>query len=232
LAGIENGAHRDELEKRLKRDFRAPFSIVNDALIAHAGALKGQNGILTISGTGSISYGVKEGTYAFTGGWGHLLGDEGSGYWIAIQAFRHLIDEGETGAPLSRLSQALLKQIGIDDPQLIKSFVYGSSKAEIAALVPVVVDQALDGDLAAERILKEAGKELARTTLRLWKKLGFSDDVSIAMSGSVLLKIPLVQKAFAQEIRKTVCRANIMPAVEPPTKGAYYLAVRELKRRS
>jgi N-acetylglucosamine kinase-like BadF-type ATPase len=231
LAGIESGAYRTELEQMLRERFAVPFSIVNDALIAHAGALKGEDGILTISGTGSICYGVKESVQAMTGGWGNLLGDEGSGYWIAIRALRRIIVEDEQDLPYSLLSRCLLDEIRIKNAQGLKSFVYGMTKADIACLAAIVSRQADLGDDTVAAILRQAGCELAQMTLRLWKKLGFGDDVSIAMTGSILREISHVRESFKQAIKRVIQNVSVEIAAESAAKGAYYLAMRSLAER-
>ncbi|MED3152400.1 BadF/BadG/BcrA/BcrD ATPase family protein, partial [Bacillus thuringiensis] len=84
LAGV-SGANTNELTLRLKKKYGTPIEVFNDAMIAHAATLKGNDGILTIGGTGAICLGKKGEAYEYSGGWGHILGDEGSGYWIALQ---------------------------------------------------------------------------------------------------------------------------------------------------
>ncbi|SFJ84285.1 BadF/BadG/BcrA/BcrD ATPase family protein [Thermoflavimicrobium dichotomicum] len=228
LAGIESGSHRDQLKAALSQHFGIPFFIVNDARIAHAAALEGKDGILTISGTGSVCFGVHHGKSVFTGGWGNLLGDEGSGYWIAIEALRQLIYEDETDKEPSLLSRKLLSYLKVKEARKIIGPVYASSKGEIAALVPVVVEAANEGDSRALQILQQAGKHLAHITIHCWRKLGFSEQVTVAMSGSVLQKIPRVQEIFVQEVLRAVPEAQIISNQVSSAKGGYYLALQEI----
>ncbi|UOY92529.1 ATPase [Ectobacillus sp. JY-23] len=229
LAGIESGSHRAELEQAL-HVFHTPFSIVNDAKIAHAGALKGSDGILIISGTGSICFGVNGTKEAFTGGWGHLLGDEGSGYRIVIDAFKQLIEEDETSGIHSSLSKALLQEIGAQRANDIKAFIYGAPKGEIAALVPVITAQAEKGSIEAQDILCRAGTELGATAMRLHRKLQLPADVHIGLKGSILMHIESVRTALQAHIHSHLPQATFVVGEESAAKGAYYLAVQELKR--
>lgn len=73
-------------------------------MIAHAAALKGKDGILTIGGTGAICLGRKGEVYEYSGGWGHILGDEGSGYWIALQGLKRMANQFDQGVTLCPLS--------------------------------------------------------------------------------------------------------------------------------
>jgi N-acetylglucosamine kinase-like BadF-type ATPase len=230
LAGSESGKNIDQLEEALKKNFGVPFSIVNDAPIAHAAALEGKDGILTISGTGSICYGVNQGKQVFVGGWGNLLGDEGSGYWIAIEALRQLIREGEQDLPYSLLSQELLTYFKINDLRQMIGIIYSSSKGEIAALVPVVVKAAEQGDLNAKNIIQRAGQHLAEITVYCWKKLRLKDEVYIGMNGSILHNVKQVQEAFIQQVQKEIPQAVVVTNQAPATKGGYYLALKELDK--
>ncbi|WP_169713760.1 BadF/BadG/BcrA/BcrD ATPase family protein [Paludifilum halophilum] len=230
LAGIEGTPHRADLEQRLKERFRTRISLANDAMIAHAASLEGKDGILTISGTGSISWGVCRGRVAFTGGWGHLLGDEGSGYWIAIEAFRQMIREEEESRTRGPLSRALLRRLDIDRVHDIKTLIYESSKAEIAAVVPIVAEEADGGDPFSRSLLERAGRELAEQTVRLHRKLDFQRRVAIGLKGGVLLSVSPVREAFVQWVKESIPQADFVEQDVPSTKGAYFLAIQELQK--
>jgi N-acetylglucosamine kinase-like BadF-type ATPase len=224
LAGIEDENTRNKLEKTLKGDFKLPVKAVNDAEIALASLLKGEDGILTISGTGSISYGLHEGRTDRSGGWGHLLGDEGSGYHIAINAFKNMIFEDEHNLPASPLSTAIMKKLSIEKPENIIGFIYSSGKGDIASFVPIVVKQAESGDEIAKEILIKAGKDLAEMTYILYKKLNFNNEVAIGIKGSILTKVRLVRNSFEEALKESIGSFTIIDKEVSPAKGAFYLA--------
>ncbi|HZG14416.1 MAG TPA: BadF/BadG/BcrA/BcrD ATPase family protein [Candidatus Bathyarchaeia archaeon] len=227
LAGIDSGQHRDLLEQALRESFSFPYQIVNDARLAHAAALQGRDGIITIAGTGSVALGIQAGVSMMTGAWGHLLGDEGSGYWIVMEAFRQMIREEELDLPLGPLSRALLEQLGMQAVHEIKRFVYGSTKGEIATLVPTAVETAEQGDSFSVELLRSAGVQLAEMTVRLHRKQGFAEHVPIALKGSILCKIPLVQETFLETVSKAIPAAQFVMEEDSPAKGAYYLALQQ-----
>ncbi|QKG85468.1 ATPase [Kroppenstedtia pulmonis] len=229
LAGIEGSPRQKELRKRWEERFRAPTALVNDAYIAHAASLRGHDGILTISGTGSVSLGVREGRKEMAGGWGHLLGDEGSGYWIVIEAFKQLIREEEEECSWSALSLRIMEELGFTSAQDIKSFIYHSPKSKVAELVPLVVKVADGGDQTAVSLLQKAGTELADLTCRLYRKLGFPGSVSVGLKGSVLLRIPLVQETLMEKVRQNLGDVQFIAEDTSPVKGAYYLAIKQLR---
>ncbi len=76
------------------------------------------------------------------GGWGHILGDEGSGYWIAMQAFIKMTQEEDEGLNYSHLTKLILTKLGYHSVLELKKFIYSATKAEIASFVPLIVQHA------------------------------------------------------------------------------------------
>ena len=224
IAGIDSGLHQEALEKELQK-WGIPYSIMNDVKLAHVALLKGKDGILTISGTGAVSYGVKGDRAAMSGGWGHLLADEGSGYWLVIESFKKMIHDYDRGMQLSNLSLALLNALAIDAVSAIKTFIYASTKGEIAALVPIIVKEAEMGNEEAKKILTEAGIHLATMTVRLYRKMQLESDVCIGIKGSILTQIADVRDAFIKTIYSEIKNAHIINEDISATLGGYYLAV-------
>lgn len=228
LAGIDSGMYRSELECELEK-FGPPFKITNDAVIAHAAALDGNDGILAISGTGSVIYGKCGNDFAMIGGWGHLLGDEGSGYYIVIQYMKHMISQFEAGLAQSDLTKKILTKIGKTNVVEIKSFIYANSKAVIADLAPLIVCAAKNGDEPAITILEMAADALAKQTLLLATKMNFADNVKIGLKGSILTKIAKINDLYRQAIFESYPSAQFIQGDSSSPKGAFYLALAELE---
>lgn len=228
MAGGESEEVSSFVTRTLTNKYGVKVKVVNDAVIAIAALLKGEDGILTISGTGSISYGVRQGKVKTAGGWGHLLGDEGSGYFIAIEALRLITLEEDMDKYPSDLSKALLKEMGIENRKDIINFVYDSPKGEIAALVPAIVNCAQQGESYAIEILKRGGRELAKITLIVYESLGFKGHVAIGIKGSILTKISMVREEFENTLKESINQVSIINEEVSPTLGAYYLALKEL----
>lgn len=229
LAGSEAGDASSFITKTLVARYNVKIKVVNDAVIALASLLKGEDGILTISGTGSISYGLKKEITKSAGGWGHLLGDEGSGYFIAIEALKLITLEEDLNMEPSELTKALLKKIGVRSKKDIISFVYGSTKSDIAALVPIIVEVATNGEPTAIQILKTSGQDLADTTLKVYKGLNFLGPISVGVKGSILTKVAMVRNEFERVLKENINYVTIVNEDVSPTLGAYYLAIKELE---
>lgn len=219
-AGIETGNNKTHLRIFLEKEF--PYiavHITNDAELALFAVHGKNNGILIISGTGSIGYSRVNGILSRAGGWGHLIGDDGSGYRIAMDAIRSITDGFDTKCPETPLKAAIFSHLGIKTlPELI-SFVYKSSKRDIAALVPCVCNCADDGDIASQNILKKAGKDLANLAITLLP-IG-NTDIAVATSGSIITKLFYVKKSFTDTLLENYKTLKVLSGPFDVPKGAY-----------
>src|SRR5918993_1124380 len=126
IAGVDRPGDRAVVHGIMKRiGFKARVLIVNDALVALEAGAPGQPGVVIISGTGSIAYGRNlAGEAARSGGWGYVLGDEGSGYWIGRSALRAVLRAADHRGPRTMLTRMLLEHFKVPEPQLILHEVY------------------------------------------------------------------------------------------------------------
>lgn len=228
LAGIEAGENKKIVEKAVKSKFNTHIEVYNDAELAFYALLKGEEGILTISGTGSIALGISKDKKIISGGWGHLLGDEGSGYSLAINAYKRMIYEEELGLEKSKLTKTILKELSIQNVQDIKGIVYYSTKDEIASIIPTIVKLAEEQEENALRILKEAGIEIALMVHRLWKKIKLQGTIKVALKGSIITKIKFVREAFNAHLLNLIENVEIIDEDVSSCKGAYYLAKQKI----
>lgn len=220
-AGIHAGQNRAQLSASLARRFPGvPLRIEDDAKLALYAAVQGGDGLLIIAGTGSIAYGKKGPALHRAGGWGNILGDEGSGYDISRKALARVTAEYDLGTGYSLLSRRILEKLDTDVFGLVQ-FVHQADKGAIAAFLPLVEQCALAGDAAAAALLEEAGASLARLALLLHRRMGFAPPVSVAVKGGVLEKTPAVYQAFARQLSG---QDFTLLADSPPAElGAYYL---------
>lgn len=197
---------------------------------AFYGALGDGVGIAVLSGTGSFAVGQDTaGRLVTAGGWGPVMGDEGSGYQIGslcLHRLGRLEDEGRGG---SLLEQMVLEQLGLTDLLALRSAVSRPAfdRAAVAALCPVVAEAARRGDAAAREILETAAGELARLAVCVARKLR-DTAMPVVLTGGVARAGPLLQRAFRQQVTAqmpdSVCRA---PAVTPAL-GAVLCVLHEI----
>ncbi|MBJ8109523.1 ATPase [Bacillus cereus group sp. N6] len=222
LAGV-SGANTNELTLRLKKKYGTQIEVFNDAMIAHAAALKGKDGILTIGGTGAICLGKKGEVYEYSGGWGHILGDEGSGYWIALQGLKRMANQFDQGVPLCPLSLRIQEEFQLLTSSHIKRLVYSFSKDKVAAITPFIIEEARNGNDDAHEIMVQAATELTRITVNIYNKMQFDLSTSIAVSGSILRFVPEIYAEFKKCCEKSMGEVIFVSPSELAVKGTYYL---------
>ncbi|ALB44324.1 MULTISPECIES: N-acetylglucosamine kinase [Clostridium] len=229
IAGSEVGDNAKIIKDTIKNELKTDCVLMNDAEIALKAMLRGNDGILTISGTGSIAFGVKNNSSVRCGGWGNLLGDEGSGYKIAIDAIKRMIFEEENSLPKSELTTRIMKRLGAKSIGEVVTFVYSSTKDEIASLAEIVSILGEEGNKIAEEILVNEGVDLAKTVINVYRKLKF-ESCSIALVGGVIRKAKILRKSFEKYLRENIVIEDIVDDEISPTMGAYY--INKAKRES
>lgn len=217
LAGV-SGINTDELTVRLKKKYGTKIEVLNDAMIAHAAALKGKDGILTIGGTGAICIGKKGEVYKYSGGWGYILGDEGSGYWIALQGLKRMANQFDQGVTLCPLSLRIQDEFQLLTSSHIKQIVYSFSKDKVAAIAPLIIKEARKGNDDAHKIILQAAKELTRITVNIYNKMQFNLSASIAVSGSILRFVPEIYAEFKKCCEKSIGDVTFVSQSEPAVK--------------
>ena len=162
LAGAGSQAARQVIEDKLSGIGLADtVQVGTDVEAAFFDAFGSGPGVLLIAGTGSIAWGRnEEGRVGRVGGWGEHLGDEGSGFAIGRDALRALLRSEDGRADPTSLKGSLLDYLGLDAPRDLVSWVSAATKGQVSALVPLVVQEARDGDKVAKGILSLAVAEL------------------------------------------------------------------------
>lgn len=222
-AGITAGDHEAVLYRALRERFPdAHLRIVHDACLALYAAFQGSDGMILIAGTGSIAYAKQGATMRRAGGWGQLLGDEGSGYDIVRKAFVHCTQEYDEGIPHGPLTRRLLDHLHTDVFGAVQ-FVHTATKTDIAALMPMVVEIAAQGDAVAGALLRYAGDMLAKLALKLHRCAGFSGPLPLVCKGSVLEKIPPISEHLRARLAERADALHLRTFHSSPTEGARYL---------
>lgn len=197
-AGISNPLTRETLEQSVQEaGIGVRTVIIGDHQAALYGAHGKGQGMILIAGTGSICYGLDgKGAEARSGGWGHLIDDEGSGYALGRDVLAAVVQAEDGRIPPTCMRQSVMQQLGISSiPELIR-FVYSpaTGKKEIAALAPIVMEGVAAGEEAADRILDKAARCLADLASAVIRKLHMEEG-SLAFCGSVITRNEvLIQK--------------------------------------
>ncbi|KAF3320560.1 N-acetyl-D-glucosamine kinase-like protein [Carex littledalei] len=235
-----SGVNHPTDQKRLLDWLRGKFPshvklyVENDAVAALASGTRGKlHGCVLIAGTGSIAYGINnKGREARAAGAGPILGDWGSGHGIASQALTAVIKAHDGRGPLTSLTDNILKELQLSSPDELIGWTYAdASWARIAALVPVVVSSAIEGDEVANKILHESVHELAESVTAVVRRLQLCGEdgkgrFPLVMVGGVLESNK--KWDIGREVIK--CVSKVYPGVDPihpevePAVGAALLA--------
>ena len=218
-AASSGDAHADDMHPVL--------GVGNDAEPALVGALADTEGYLLIAGTGSIAYARAEsGASVRAGGWGHMLGDEGSAYWIAFQGIARGLRSSEGRDTPTAVLEAALDHFGLADPQALIPFVYAHfDKARIASFAPRIAAMAAGGDSLAQAIMEQAAAELTALVVSVHRQLGSIVKRSrLALYGGLLEKNAELSMAVADRIAMAVPGMVIVKPAGDAQAGACRLA--------
>ncbi len=162
----------------------------SDNEIALVGANGAREGVLILAGTGSIVFGVNaNGETCEVGGWGYLMGDEGSGYWLGMQALRAFsqVADGLPNAPQA-LYNRVKETLKFNDPLDLLAWLYADhtpNTSEIAKLASVVLEVAQAGDTDALNIVSQGAQDLAQLANTVMQRLNMAS-AKIAFAGGLL----------------------------------------------
>ncbi len=166
-------------------------------LLAAAGTT---TGVAVIAGTGSAAWGVNPaGGQARAGGWGYLLGDEGSGYWLGREAVRYSLRRMDSGDAIDELTAALLDYCQLEAPrELIAHFHQGTTRRYWAAASPVVFAAARNGHQHALVLVEQAAKDLAGLAGKVAGQLQIAGPV--VLGSGLGSNVPELQEAFTAQL--------------------------------
>lgn len=234
IAGAANPRLRDHFldwaqgEKLAKR-----VAVVPDVLPVLAAGTPDCCGVALIAGTGSVALARSaDGQLQLCGGWGYLLGDEGSGYSIGRAALRHALHCMESGSPYQPLVKAVLEKTTVSSVMELTKAVYEQPfpRTAIAAIAPIVVQAGDNDDADALAILDKAARELANLVSRAVRCLKSQDGpVKLAAAGGLLVSSQRLQKSLRDELRRSGFSLE-MQIVEEPLEGCVRLAAPEFAK--
>jgi N-acetylmuramic acid 6-phosphate etherase len=182
--------------------------------------------VVLISGTGSCSFGRNvRGRTAKVGGWGHQLGDRGSGYEVALQALRAVVHSGDDLGHWPKLGARLLRALQLNEPNELVTWLHAAAKADVAALATEVFAAARNGDPIASRIVAETNAVLAGDATACARRLARpGEPVEFVFTGGVLRKQPGFARRLARELRRQWPGATVRTLEHEGAWGALRLA--------
>jgi N-acetylglucosamine kinase-like BadF-type ATPase len=230
IGGVDRAEERARFKAWGEQNVAAKCSVMNDGEIVIAAGSSDGWGIALIAGTGSIAWGkTRAGKIARAGGWGYLLGDEGSGFDLAREAVRAATQAADGRGTEKRLLAAILEHWKLNDPHELIAQVYrsGFKPADIAELAPLVIRLAEEGDAAARTLVDQAALALANTVAAVARTLEFKEtEIPLALTGGLLLLAESFRGRVLNELENHVGHFAPVTLVEQPVLGAVRIAMR------
>ncbi|MEM1606607.1 MAG: BadF/BadG/BcrA/BcrD ATPase family protein [Candidatus Bathyarchaeia archaeon] len=205
--------------------------IVNDVVVAFYAATGGEPGIVVVAGTGSIAYGANSrGESMISGGWGWLIGDEGSAFYIARQALASATKAYDGRGAKTVLVDMFKEEFGVSDfKDIVPKIYHEVTSTNIASLSKIVFSAARKGDRVAMKILRDAGEELGKAAVAIARKLfDKNEHILIGVTGGVFKADLTVWEHFKRYVLKRLPNAEFTPPVEHPVVGALIMGYRIL----
>lgn len=234
MAGVDrerDGMVIRDIMRRL--GFRSNALIVNDALIALVAGAGSSPGVVIISGTGSIAFGVSHrGLAARAGGWGPILGDEGSGYWIGRRALEAVARDIDGRGPHTTLTPLVLEHFSLSGPEALVPEIYhhAHGRRAVASLGPIVDGARTEGDPVAREIMTGAAEELALAASSVISRLEMrGEQFPILLSGGMLGSGRWLAAEVARRMAEVAPRGEVVPLTQEPAIGAVRLALAEAR---
>ena len=234
IAGVDRHDEAQTVRAIMRRiGYKSRIVVVNDALIALAAGVGDSPGIVIIAGTGSIVYGRNgRNEAARAGGWGHIIGDEGSGYWIGREALAAVMRAVDGRGPATRLTDDVLMHFHISDTSQLPRIVYDREvpRMSVAELGPIVQRASEMGDAVATRILERAAEELVLAARSVATRLEMRGDAfPFILAGGVFPVVPWLGYEVARRLIEVAPRSQVRLLDHEPAVGAVCLALSEAK---
>jgi N-acetylglucosamine kinase-like BadF-type ATPase len=230
------GTDTDAVAKQVRSRRTEDWIVVNDVVAAWATATGARPGIGAISGTGSNVFGMgPDGRTWRSGGWGHLLGDEGSGYWLGMQAIRAALRDRDASGPATALGEAAVEFFRTASVEALAANLYSRplSKSEVAAFAPTTALVAERGDPVARRIYEQGARELGGQIVAVARQSGLAagrggvdGDFPVGLIGSGFKAGALFVEPLVSTVRRVAPRARVSVVQMAPVVGSVLLAAR------
>jgi len=231
-AGAGRQAAARQLQAIVERAFPgARVTVADDAHIAFRARVPEGSGAVLVAGTGSIAY-AENGTQAFrAGGYGPLLGDDGSGFAIGLAGVRTLARVYDQRASADTLARDIADRLGVQTQPELFERIYGAPNpvALLASLAPTVLAAAHRGERSANRIVQSAASELFDLVKSVAKKAGLLEErFPLVFSGGLLLENTLLSYLLELRLQNELPGATILKGANEPHRGALAAAERSL----
>ena len=233
LAGSTSPDVRREVTNWAKmRKLSSRIGVIHDVDPVLVGGTENGWGIALVVGTGTVAIGVDTaGNSATKGGWGHWFGDKGSGFDIACKALAAVAEAADDIGPETILSELVMDKLGTADPRSILKEVTanGDTRAEVAALAPLILNAAGQHDKVALEIVNDAVEETVKLVAAVAKTLAFTTPYPLALGGGVACRSKLFRDELVARLNRLQPPPGKVTVVDEPVLGCLEIARAKLR---
>ena len=188
-----------------------------------AAALEHSDGIVVSAGSGSSVTGRRGDKIENAGGWGHILGDTGGGYFLSIQALRLILREYDLHRGEMQFTAKILHALSLNNLDELVRWAQTADKMEIAMLTPVVFEAAASGDARVMEIIEKGAQVLSEYTEAVASRLHLLAP-KVVLLGGLFQRDSIYTHAFRRRLKKNLPDARVATAERAPEVGAAWLA--------
>ena len=224
LAGCSTEEDRQSLTRLCAEAWPAAKIVVgSDRDSGLAAALGGGDGIVVNAGSGSSVTGRRDKRIENAGGWGHILGDAGGGYFLSIQALRLILREYDIHRGEVQFTSKILRALSLNNLDELVRWVQTADKMEVAMLTPIVFEAAAGGDARVMEIIEEGARVLCEYTEAVATRLHVLAP-KVVLLGGLFQRDSIYNHAFRRRLKKSLPDARVANSERPPEFGAAWLA--------
>jgi N-acetylmuramic acid 6-phosphate etherase len=188
-----------------------------------AAGLGANDGIVVNAGTGASVTGRRGDKMEKAGGWGHILGDAGGGYFLSVQVLRLILREYDLHRGEAQFTADILRALGLNTREELVRWAQTADKMAIAQLAPVVFEAGMNGEANAVKIIEEGAGVLSEYTEAVASRLHLLAP-RVVLLGGLFQRDSIYTHAFRRKLKKNMPDARVAMSEQPPEFGAAWLA--------
>jgi N-acetylmuramic acid 6-phosphate etherase len=224
LAGCGTEEDRQSLRRLCAEVWpQAKVVVGSDRDSGLAAAVGHGDGIVVNAGSGSSITGRRDKRIENAGGWGHILGDAGGGYFLSLQALRLILREYDLHRGEVQFTTAILRALSLNNLDELVRWAQTADKMEVAMLTPVVFEAAAGGDSRVMEIIEEGARVLCEYTEAVATRLHVLAP-KIVLIGGLFHRDSIYTHAFRRRLKKSLPDARVTNSERAPELGAAWLA--------
>lgn len=233
LAGAREATDRAKIRKSFSKILKfRKIAVETDTMTGIYGAFEGDEGIILISGTGSVLYAIHNGTMVRIGGWGRIIGDPGSGYWLGQKGLQLIVDEYdlEERDEYSMLTKEADKKFNVTKLNILDKVFH--QDFEIQKLAPLVIECAEKKDKKCTSIIEEGAEKLAKHIALFFRLTNRKKPIELAFIGSIIENDNILSQKLKSIIKKEFKNVKVIVKKNSPVYGAILLAEKFFTKKS